>query len=188
MTKRFIDALKLQSRNYYTYQARTAVLTTFAESILWYLFEIHLLPEDSQRSKYLEAAPYAYLWKGGLLDCLGDVHNTEIAKVNQSYASKLKRNKVAKPWRQGSMYYTSIIIKGRARLFGHFLKLFEPKEANHNGQTGAYFYCFAHEWLMNSIGAAIGTRQNIGNYSQFVWYSRNFLRTANLYVESELAL
>jgi hypothetical protein len=104
VTKRFINALKLQSRNYYTYQARTAVLTTFAESILWYLFEIHPLPEDSQRSKYLEAAAYAYLWKGGLPDCLGDVHNTEIAKVNQSYASKLKRNKVAKPWRQGGMY------------------------------------------------------------------------------------
>ena len=28
-------------------------------------------------------------------------------------------------------------------------------------------------------------RENIGNYSQFVWYNSNFLRTANLYVASE---
>eukprot|EP01049_Picozoa_sp_SAG25_P001880 SAG25_NODE_91_length_16078_cov_7.663058_1_plen_104_part_00 len=28
--------------------------------------------------------------------------------------------------------------------------------------------------------------ENIGNYSQFVWYSRNFLRTANLYVGTEI--
>ena len=159
ITTNMIASLRRHSRCFHSFDARVVVLTTFYWSQAWYTFAAHPLPEpdgknQGRRMQYLECASYAYLWTGGVPPQLNGVADTDFAAVSGSYTALIKRDKVSADARDSGLGFAPPAITGRAMLLGTFLEIFVPKTANQHAQTGAQWFVFAHDWLMEAIGAA----------------------------------